>query len=237
MFIDINDINSWINHWVNILNPDNVEWYFGISEHNECLIDKLKQQNLAVSIDSRQNSYAFFSDPSDVARMESKTFICSKTKKNCGITNNWHNPGNMYWNILLPKLKNAMQGKTMYIIPFSMGNPDTNKNIYGIQITDQPYVCLSMRIMTRIGENILKNMTKFIPCIHTSGKQKNGVIWPCSDEKYITHFPDGIPELTNASYIISYGSSYGGNALLSKKCLALRIASVLGYKENWLAEH
>jgi len=237
MFIDIKNLIELIEYWKQILNPDSVEWYFGETKQKQKLIDKLKSIGLAKQIDSKDNSWAFFSDPSDVARMESKTFICSKSNNDCGITNNWVEPSNMYWDILLPKLKNVMKGRTMYIIPFSMGNPNTKKNIFGIEITDQPYVCLSMGVMTRIGINILNRIDKFIPCIHTSGKQKENVIWPCSDEKYITHFPDGIPNLSDSAYIISYGSSYGGNALLSKKCLALRIASVIGRKEGWLAEH
>jgi phosphoenolpyruvate carboxykinase (GTP) len=251
MFIDIKFLNCWIDQWKKILNPDNVVWYFGTPEQKSDLLDKLK--NISKVIDSRPNTYAFFSDPSDVARMESRTFICSKSKSDSGKTNNWEDPSNMFYNILMPKLSNVMVGRTMYLIPFSMGNPETGKNIYGIEITDQPYVCLSMGIMTRIGSNILDSMDKFIPCVHTSGshiynddynnfnsKLSN---WPCSKDKYICHFPDGIDGfdnfdgIDNSAYIISYGSSYGGNALLSKKCLALRIASKIGFKQGWLAEH
>lgn len=239
MFIDIKSLDSWIDQWKNILNPDNISWYFGSDNQKSELLEKLN--GTYKIIDSRPNTHAFFSDPSDVARMESRTFICSKLKSNSGKTNNWEEPSNMFFNILMPRLNGVMKGRTMYLIPFSMGNPDTGKNIYGIEITDQPYVCLSMGIMTRIGSNILEKMDKFIPCIHTSGIQNNifnnKTSWPCSDEKYITHFPDGIENFSNSAYIISYGSSYGGNALLSKKCLALRIASRIGFEQGWLAEH
>ena len=251
MFIGIKNLDNWIKMWKKILNPDNVVWYWGNPEQKEELLDKLKGTYSLV--DSKSNSYAFFSDPSDTARMESRTFICSISEADSGKTNNWADPSDMFDTQLLPRLTNVMVGRTMYLIPFSMGNPETKKNIYGIEITDQPYVCLSMGTMTRIGSNILDQMDKFIPCIHTSGIQKqikhdenknenknennNNNIWPCSDEKYITHFPDGIPGFSDSAYIISYGSTYGGNALLSKKCLALRIASKIGYKQGWLAEH
>lgn len=238
MFINIDNLDYWINRWKNILSPDNIEWYYGSPEQKSLLLEKLKGSYEV--IDSRPNSYAFFSDPSDVARMESRTFICSKLKSDSGKTNNWEEPSKMFYNNLMPRLTSVMAGRTMYLIPFSMGNPETGKNIYGIEITDQPYVCLSMGIMTRIGLNILKQMDKFIPCIHTAGinwDSKKSNNWVCSDEKFITHFPDGIDGFSDSAYIISYGSSYGGNALLSKKCLALRIASKIGYKQGWLAEH
>lgn len=236
MFIEIKSLDYWINQWKNILNPDHVMWYFGLDEQKTLLINKLKP--ICKEINSRQNSYAFFSDPTDVARMESRTFICSKLKSNSGKTNNWEESSNMFYNILLPRLSGVMKGRTMYLIPFSMGNPQTGKNIYGIEITDQPYVCLSMGIMTRIGLDILNQMDKFVPCIHTSGHHTNNLTnWSCSSEKFITHFPDGIDNFSESMYIISYGSSYGGNALLSKKCLALRIASRIGYNQGWLAEH
>jgi len=130
MFIDIKNLIELIEYWKQILNPDSVEWYFGETKQKQKLIDKLKSIGLAKQIDSKDNSWAFFSDPSDVARMESKTFICSKSNNDCGITNNWVEPSNMYWDILLPKLKNVMKGRTMYIIPFSMGNPNTKKKYF-----------------------------------------------------------------------------------------------------------
>ena len=239
MFVNIKNLDFWVSQWKNILIPDKIEWYFGYPEQKFDLLEKLK--GTFQVIDSRPNSYAFFSDPSDVARMESRTFICSKSKSDSGKTNNWEEPSNMFYNELIPKLKGVMKGRTMYLIPFSMGNPETGKNIYGIEITDQPYVCVSMGIMTRIGLDILNQMDKFIPCIHTSGIGINNTMtnskWACSDEKFITHFPDGIDGFSDSTYIISYGSSYGGNALLSKKCLALRIASKIGYEQGWLAEH
>ena len=238
MFVNIKNLDFWVSQWKNILIPDKIEWYFGYPEQKSILLEKLK--GTFQVIDSRPNSYAFFSDPSDVARMESRTFICSKSKSDSGKTNNWEEPSNMFYNVLIHKLKGVMKGRTMYLIPFSMGNPETGKNIYGIEITDQPYVCASMGIMTRIGLDILNQMDKFIPCIHTAGIGINNTMtngWACSDEKFITHFPDGIDGFSDSTYIISYGSSYGGNALLSKKCLALRIASRIGYKQGWLAEH
>ena len=237
MFINIQELENWIDEWKKILNPNKIYWYYGTEEQKKELLEKLN--GTYTKIDEKENSYAFFSDESDVARMESRTFICSKLESESGKTNNWAEPENMFYKEIKPLLNDIMIGRTMYLIPFSMGSPETKKNIYGIEITDQPYVCLSMGIMTRIGQNIFSQIDKFIPCIHTSGKLKKNIRsgWMCSDLKYICHFPDGIPNFSNSSYIISYGSSYGGNALLSKKCLSLRIASKIGYKEGWLAEH
>jgi phosphoenolpyruvate carboxykinase (GTP) len=233
MFIYKKDLNDFILYWKIILNYKNFKWFYGTKEEKDELLDIMKDNIYKLEI--KENSYCVFSDPNDVARMESRTFICSKNESDAGITNNWHEPNDMFYNILFSKLKNVMKNRTMYIVPFAMGNNENT--LYGIQITDQPYVCLSLSIMCRLGRNILDKMDKFIPCIHTSGNHPENLKWGCCDEKYITHFPDGIDKDLNSSYIISYGSSYGGNALLNKKCFGLRIASKIAYNEGWLAEH
>ena len=238
MYIIKNDANEFVNVWKTILNPDKIEWILDERQNNfDDLLGKINKSSY-VKINEKENCYAFFSDPSDVARMESRTYICSLDKKDSGPTNNWHDPKLMFYNELLPRLKNVMMGRTMYIIPFVMGKCGSQYSRFGIQITDEPYVCINMKLMTRVGQNVLNVMDKFIPCIHTSGsRNKSQNKWNCSGDKFICHFPDGIPPFSNSSYIISYGSSYGGNAILSKKCLALRIASKIGKNEGWMAEH
>lgn len=232
-------LDNFIVFWTNILQPKEVIWI--LNNDNSFLLDKLNNNSLQkyIKLEARPNSYAFFSSVDDVARIESRTFICSNN--NPGPTNNWYNPNEMY-EILIKKLSGVMQNRTMYIIPFCLGKIGDLYSKYGIQITDSEYATLNMQIMTRVGQNVLDNMNEFIPCIHTVGNcDYDNLKWPSSSDKYITHFTDGINIDKQFSakipYIISYGSGYGGNALLSKKCYALRIASVLGKREGWLAEH
>ena len=226
------NLDDSIKLWINILKPSNVEWVLD----NDMLyyINKMKNRcsESVVDITARENCYAFFSNPTDVARMESRTFICSSS---CvGYTNNAWNVDECFTE-MISHMRNIMVGRTMYIIPFCLGTIGSKYAKYGIQITDSEYACINMQIMCRTGKAVMdatKDFDTFVPCIHTVGEcDFQNAKWASSKMKYICHFTD------NSPFVLSYGSGYGGNAILSKKCYALRIASVLGKREGWLAEH